>query len=107
MVRRCRPTGRQAAARRTIARASAGEAIFWPRKCHISRRPPRSPAKTPFVGFLASNHGQSFPARASRKRPIGGVTFLKKRAFLEHAEFPQKFFPCKGVRGTRPLPQLP
>ena len=36
--------------------------------------PSRLPEKAPFVGFLASKHGQSVPARVSRKRPIKGVT---------------------------------
>jgi hypothetical protein len=32
--------------------------------------PSRLPEKAPFVGFLASKHGQSLPARASLQRPI-------------------------------------
>ena len=66
--------GRQAAARRTIARVSPGERHIWVPKMPYFETPAAFPAKAPFVGFLASKHGQSLPARAPRKRPIGDVT---------------------------------
>ena len=56
-----------------------------------------------------------FSVKTRSKHPCKGVpkasdwrcNLMKQQAFLEYFRSPQKFLPCAGIRGTRPLPQLP
>ena len=58
---------------------------------------------------------RAFSVKTRSKLPCKGVpkasdwrcNLMKQRAFLEYCRPPQKFLPCAGIRGTRPLPQLP
>ena len=63
--------GQQAAAQPYHRTSVGGLGHIWVPEMPYFETPSPFPAKARFVGFLASKHGQSFPASASRKRIVG------------------------------------